>query len=116
MKIDSCSPFLDEIILGFNPENADMGNPNGTIYGKALFIAAVTPSGRRFVHHVDFDENEEDRASRFAAKVLARSEIDLEYWNETFEVYGSSAWCAADAERAAAWAMDPNTSGTVRDI
>lgn len=116
IAIVSSNPFLDEIILGFNPENADMGNPNGTIYGKAYFVEAVTASGRRFIHHTDFKEEDVHLAQKLADRVIARGEIDTEFWTESFEVYGSSAWCVADAIRTAEWQMNPATAGTVRDI
>lgn len=117
LKINTTNAFIDEVHVGCNPENADMGNPDGSIFESKFFVAAVTPSGRRFIHNqAVFEEHEDTRAEAFAAKVLAAGEINLEHWNETYEVYGSSAWEESDAERAAAWQMDPNTAGTVRDF
>lgn len=117
LKINTTNAFIDEVHAGCNPENADMGNPDGSIYESKCFVAAVTPRGQRFIHNqAVFEEHEIERAERFAKVVLAAGEINLDHWNETFEVYGSDAWSEADAERAAAWQMNPNTAGTVRDI
>lgn len=115
IKVQFVSIVPDEIVVGSNPEMADMGNPSGLIYGKVYQVEAVTAHGRRFFH--DFrSENEVTPAlAKLAARVEAKGEIDTDFWTEGYEVYGSSAWEAADRDRAAAWAFNPATAGTVRD-
>ena len=43
MKIQDCTIFEDEYIFGTDPEYADMGNPDGCRYSRALFISAISP-------------------------------------------------------------------------
>jgi hypothetical protein len=97
MKINYSSPYSEDVVIGKNAEYADMNNPSGLIYGRKIFVEAVTESGRRFVFGRDFESQE--GAGKFAARVEAKGSIDLQFWSETYPVYGSSAWAAEDSER-----------------
>ena len=97
MNILCSSPYSNEVVIGENGEFADLSNPRGLIFGRKIFVEAVTESGRRFIFGRDFET--QLGAGKFAARVEARGEINLEFWNETFPVYGSPAWQAEDAER-----------------
>lgn len=97
MKIQYSSPYSDEVVVGQNAEFADMSNPQGLLYGRKVFVEAVTASGRRFIHQVAFDEAAD--AAKLAARVEAKGEIDPAFWAETYSVYGSPAWQAEDVER-----------------
>jgi hypothetical protein len=97
MKIKFSTPFTDEAVIGTDPEMADMGNPNGHIYGRKLLVEAVTADGRRFLYGREFASFE--AAHKFALRVEAFGAINRDLWNETFPVYGSQAWEVEDAER-----------------
>lgn len=97
MKIQFCNAFTDEVAVASNPEMADMGNPNGFIFRRRLFVEAVTESGRRFIYQGFFANA--DVADRFVSRVQAKGEINLEFWGETYSIYGSPAWQNEDAER-----------------
>jgi hypothetical protein len=99
MKIKYSSPFVDEVVVGQNSEFADMSNPQGLLYGRKVFVEATTESGRRFIFHRDFADQE--FAGKFAARVETKGEINLELWVETYPIYGSPAWQVEDLERAA---------------
>ncbi len=114
MKISDAHLHPDLLYCGSNPENAEPGNPDGDSFREVVRVAAITESGRRFLHAVAFDPGDEDRAERLAAKVKAAGAIDTEHWHETLEIYGSAAWQAADNQRALDHAFSP-LAGTVRD-
>lgn len=113
MKIKYANHFADEIVVGSNPEMADMGNPSGLIYRRAFFVEAISESGRRFIHESHFFF--EPVAAKLAAKVAAYGKIDPAHWVEGFEVYGSDAWVAADNVRAMEHMASP-MAGFVRDF
>lgn len=116
MNVQSAQTLLARIHSGFNPEIADMGNPDGCTYEDRVFIEASTSNGRRFyLAGVDFPVGD-NRAERLVEKINQKGVINLELWNEGLEVYGSEAWQIADNFRQLAWDSDPNTQGTVRDI
>jgi hypothetical protein len=113
MKIISANHFSDEVIIGSNPEMADMGNPSGLIYGRVFEVEAISESGRRFIHKLSFEK--EEVAKKLSAKVASRGNIDPEHWVEGFEVYGSGAWIAADNVRAMEHMVSP-LAGFVREF
>ena len=115
MEIDSV--YLDETyeVVRFDPEWADMSNPSGAVYGERIMVCATTRRGRRFIHSHIFDATEVDRAERLVARIKDAGRINLDHWNETYEVYGSDAWCAADEQREIDHQLNPHTAGTVRD-
>jgi hypothetical protein len=115
MEIDSVYLDTSDVVVRFDPEWADMGNPSGAVYSQRILVCATTPNGRRFNHIRTFDTTDVERAERLAARIKNAGRIDLEHWNETYEIYGSDAWCAADRERELAHQSNPHTAGTVRD-
>jgi hypothetical protein len=115
IAIDSANFFEDEAIVEFDPEYADMGNPSGAIYGRKIFIHAVTAEGARYVLGHVFEADEEDRAARLVDKILRAGAINEAHWGETYAVYGSTYWQDEDRERQFAWDANPATRGTVRD-
>jgi hypothetical protein len=106
--------FLDETVVEYNPEFADMGNPQGAIYQRMVFVASETISGRRFIHQSSFEIGEEDKAQLLVNRILAKGKIDLTYWAETYKIYGSPAWQEADDARQYAHEAS-GLSGFVRD-
>jgi len=105
---------VDEEAVSFDPECADMGNPEGARYAKIARVTAETADGRRFIHEVGFDELAQE-VNTLASKVARAGKINMKHWNETYEVYGSSAWALGDLQREQAHQMNPATAGTVRD-
>jgi hypothetical protein len=108
IQIDSANYFEDEAIIEFDPEFADMGNPDGAIYGRKIFIHAVTAEGARYVLGHVFEANEEERASQLVRKIERAGKIDEARWTETYAVYGSDYWQAEDRLRQAAWELAAN--------
>lgn len=116
MKIQDCTIFEDEYIFGTDPEYADMGNPDGCRYSRALFISAITPNGRRYIlSGVQFELEESKKAQSLVNRIKNVGAISPGLWVETFSVYGSSAWQEEDMERQDAWDSNPATRGFVRD-
>jgi hypothetical protein len=114
-KIQTAYAYELEDVAFFDPEMADMGNPDGAVYRRFWFVAAEAANGRRWVHEVRFFEDEAGRAKNLARRVLAAGEIDTQNWNEGYSVYGSQAWQAEDNLRAAAH-QNSDLAGTVRDF
>jgi len=98
-SIISASFFLDETVVGYDSEFADMGNPQGAIYQTHIYVEASTASGRRFIHKRCFDIGNESHAQLLVDRVLSKGQINLTYWGETYEIYGSPAWQEADDAR-----------------
>ena len=115
MEIDSVYPVAGDEVVRFDPEWADMSNPTGAVYGQRIQIHATTPKGRRFIHSHTFATTEAERAERLVARIKDAGRINIYHWNETFEIYGSDAWCAADEQREINHRMNSHTAGTVRD-
>lgn len=116
LKIKNAYQAQDEVVVSSDGECAEMGNPEGHRYGVRNFVFAVTATGRRFMHATFATEfGDEARAAAFAAKVEKAGVIDLEFWGETYEEYGSAAWSAADEIRAYEHAGSA-LRGTVRDF
>ena len=114
--IESATLFEDSVYLGSNPENADMGNPDGSYYGKMLFVMATLPSGRRMIHReFKFELDDVDAGEKIVDKIIARGVINEDCWVDTYSIYGSTYWAAEDRERQFAWDSNPAASGTVRD-
>jgi hypothetical protein len=97
MKIDNVQIVKTRVVIGAHPENADMGNPNGYIWGDRFFIIAEFPNGRRMKHPHPF-KNEGD-AEILAKKVQERGEITPKHWVEFYPVYGSAAWHNEETQR-----------------
>jgi hypothetical protein len=91
----------DLVIVGSNPEMADMTNPNGNIEGLAHYIVAETPRGSRFAHnafaithngYADSDITVE-RLERLVAHLNAtHPALDADCWTEVQACYGSQAY------------------------
>ena len=64
----------------------------GAVETEAYFtVLAETSRGERYVL-VNGIFPTEERAERFAAKVAAKGDIDLQYWADLHPAYGSEAW------------------------
>jgi len=112
-KIAIATQYEDQEVVGIDPEAADMGNPDGAIYGNVHRVEAEDADGRRWFHNRTFAD--EDAAWRMSCKVNRKGEIDLDFWTRTFDRYGSPAWEAGERDRQMAHDMGP-LAGTVRDV
>lgn len=80
----------DYQVTGYNPEFADMDNPQGALVDEVFFLLAETPRGDRKVW------------GRFDSAAQAEAAVELapavHLWDEWFPAYGSEAYMASDAE------------------
>ncbi len=90
----------DEVVMGYNPENADYTNPRGAIYGFSAYVFVEALDGSRWVHPARFTRRFEqdalEAASKFVDRVNKRlaegGELNPDYWRETRPCYGSDAY------------------------
>ena len=106
------------VAFGVVSESADYGRDpeeGSPVIALVYFIMAEFKDGRRLRHNVNFPTLErvededvgysfrrrydaEERAERLLRRIEARGEITDAHWNESYPVYGSDAYIAADAE------------------
>jgi hypothetical protein len=78
------------VVVGRNPEMADIDNPYGHIHGIAYFTVATYPSGLRFRHiHNHEDIN---KAEDYCERIQKANFFNLRYWQSFRPVYGSRAY------------------------
>jgi hypothetical protein len=75
------------IVVGSNPEMADVTNPYGHIHDIAYFVIGTYPSGKRIRHCRNFRGIV--KASRFCDRVKEANSINIRYWTDHRPVYGS---------------------------
>ena len=88
--------FTNKAIIGVNPENADMSNPEGYIWGNVSILQAEGATGRRYNHKADLPLPELEKLEK---RVRAARVINLEHWVETYPAYGSVAYEVENADR-----------------
>jgi len=77
-------------VIGYDPEYADMSNPQGALVREVFYLLAEDARGARRAWG-SFDTLEEAEAAvPFAPAVYT--------WNETYPAYGSEAYVASDEE------------------
>ena len=87
----------DIVIIGTNPEMADVVNPRGNIYGESWSVYAENSHGDRRQYWVG--TNEQARAERLALALTARmaqGKLPVAYdrWTAARPAYGSNAYVA----------------------
>ena len=95
----------DIVVVGCNPESADVVNPRGEYFGYAGYVVAEDADGRRVRWHVGTQMIERqilpqcDALAAALIKRLANGKLPVafEQWGETFPAYGSQAYSAEDA-------------------
>ena len=98
----------DIVVIGSNPENADITNPRGEYFGSAGYVVAEDARGSRVRLHIktshsDADAlNTADRVAKALNARLANGRLPVAFdrWEETFPAYGSEAY---DPHEAIAW-------------
>ena len=97
----------DLVIVGTNPEMADMTNPNGELEGLAHYIIGVAPSGRQFIHNaIAYTRNgyamNEITVKRLECLAAYLNEnhptLNADCWSEGEATYGSVAYQRSGAE------------------
>ena len=97
----------DLVIVGTNPEMADMTNPRGDLEGLAHYIIGEAPDGRRFIHEaVAYTRNGYAMNDMTVARLErlvdhlndAHPSLDADHWSEIEPSYGSVAYQRSGAE------------------
>ena len=68
-----------EEVLHRDPEHADMGNPQGNIYGFRYYVRVTLEDGTRYVHYKAFDRADLDDAVTLQVAVSSRGAINLKH-------------------------------------
>jgi len=81
----------EQVIVRQDPEFADVGNPNGAIWGDVFYIVAVENKGDRMIYtSADFETME--AAEKYLADMdPASPDVDPD-WQYIDPVYGSEAY------------------------
>lgn len=99
----------DIVVTGTNPENADIDNPRGEIYGYAGYVVAQAANGERRRLRVCTKDRDDDalQAAQRTADALTRRLNDLkrlpvafDRWQPYHAAYGSD---AHDESELVAW-------------
>jgi hypothetical protein len=94
MKLDSehtVEVHSEIVVVGFNPEDADVGNPNGAIHAEIFFVVITDNfDGGRIRHNRNFFDK--DEAYKLVSRIEEVGEIDFHYWANYRPVYGSKAY------------------------
>ena len=88
-----------EEVLYRDAESADMGNPQGNVYGIRYYVRVTLESGSRYLHYQAWDRADIGEAMTLKNAVQNRRVINLKHWAEVDPAYGSSDWADADVER-----------------
>ena len=88
-----------EEVLHRDPEHADVGNPQGNVYGIRYYVRVTLEDGTRYLHYKAWDRADLDEAMTLKNAVQNRRVIDLKHWVEVDPAYGSKAYEVADEER-----------------
>lgn len=88
------------VVVDYNFELADMGNPNGAIYGFTAFMVAIAEDGRRWQHNhrwkssseLDAISEAQEYANRVNEKLARGRKLSEECWDEVEPVYGSKSY------------------------
>jgi hypothetical protein len=93
----------DLIVVGFNPENADMDNPRGEIIREVFYVVLTFKSGRRFAHinrYLDQDEAymlRQECEDTIGSYVIDEKDFDQGIvWEKIHSAYGSDDYSEYD--------------------
>lgn len=86
-----------EVVLYTNPELADVGNPEGRVWGTRWMVMAEASDGRRMLYEgIHFDNREE--AERFSSLFSGWDPEEGGFWIEVDPCYGSESYANEDVE------------------
>ena len=91
-------PHAELVVVGRNPEMADMSNPSGAIYGDLFYVVAANDNGDTrqlaVITNGDACEQAEKLAERLQARwdKLGKLPVGFDLWPEGRPVYGSTAY------------------------
>ena len=90
----------DIVVIGTNPEMAEMGNPRGEVYGEVFYVVMANDKGRRWATVACWKTYEaaERQAQWVDSRLEAGHRMDRDDWFETNPVYGSQAYIDAEPE------------------
>jgi hypothetical protein len=97
----------EPVVVGSNPEMADMDNPRGYVFGESVCIVAENDKGYRKVFHfgtarwagnVTAAAEKQVEAMNARAKYLHLLPVGFAQWPECRPCYGSDAYCAEGIE------------------
>ena len=101
-EVEFFESHVDVIVVGHNPEMADLDNPHGKVYGYASFVKAVAPNGATKVQFVADGYSEREvaaKADRLVAIHGIRLDrgllpVDFRKWKDGRAMYGTPAYLA----------------------
>jgi hypothetical protein len=81
----------DIVIVGQNPERADLDNPHGYVFGSLFYVEVSNGYGRRWQGQYPYDDRDEANkaAESVRADLACGFKLLPENWIETRPVYGS---------------------------
>jgi hypothetical protein len=101
---------VDIVVIGHNPELADMGNPRGEVYGYRADLIAEAPDGSRWVYNVkSWTARHQDDCAPAAMRQAERLNnllgegftLNPARWDAIEPCFGTEAYEAASADIAA---------------
>lgn len=95
----------DIVVMGSDPEMADMSNPSGNLYGLRYYVVVTNTKGDRWAHDHGFkNEVAAEMLAKAVQKALdAGKKLDSAHWTEHYPVYGSDAYVAYGQADQVAW-------------
>ena len=88
------------VVVGYNPEMADMSNPNGERYGEVGFVCVELVNGRRFANYNSTTDMDELYMFRQEVEdfLKAGNALPSSQWSEIEPAYGSEAYVSNNVE------------------
>lgn len=109
MPIMNIAHFLatsDIVVIGTDPEMADVDNPRGNIHGIAGYVVAEDKDGNRKRWHVLTLHHRREREVLEQCEKLVvaltnrlaqgKNPVAFDHWQDTFPAYGSAAYSEED--------------------
>ena len=92
-------------VVDYNPELADIGNPNGEIHGITLYISVEDSEGNRFLNKTSSrilqgNDSHKESLTHYENRIREMTEwlnvnqpdLNMENWEKSYPVYGSPAY------------------------
>ena len=85
----------DIVVVGTNPEMADIDNPRGNLFGEAWYVYAENCHGDRYRFYMGIDKQiqSENMANALTERLAAgKLPVAFDRWEQTRPSYGSDAY------------------------